>query len=394
VSSRDPWRSARANCRNTACTTALGPTRPRLLWTFHVDSSGPGAYDDYLTGPPAIDASGNVYVGTGSGLVSLAPNGEPRWRVPTTNAAASPALDEASAVVSAAYAKGVLWAYGSRPDVRWADVALTGSAHAASIADNGSIYLACEQRVVEVSPDGRETWSAPCLRGIPFPPAVSNDGAVYFKTHDTMVWDWEDPSESYDSLEGHRSKIWKASFSHTDTTESTWAQSHGGDCAAICASDGTPIGGYKSTIVIGTREIAMPGAGGPLALSDDGTLYVGLRDGLLAIRVRLTAFAEATAVKKRDARYDTKPDAAYETRWRVPIEHGAMHPVVDGAGTIFVVSDNRTVHAIGAAGDRVWTWPMPNPHEGAGMAGWTHGLAIGPGRLYVALFSDLLALGD
>src|SRR5436309_3834330 len=214
VSSRYPWSSARANCRNTACTTALGPTRPRLLWTFHVDSSTPEAYDGYLTSPPAIDANGNVYVGTGSGLVSLAPNGEPRWRVPTPNAAAAPALDEAGSVVSAAYQKGVLWALGSLPDVRWADIRLAGSAHAASVADNGSIYLACEQRVVEVNPDGRETWSAPCYRGIPFPPAVSSDGAVYFKTHDTMVWDWEDPSESYDSLEGHRSKIWKKSFTH------------------------------------------------------------------------------------------------------------------------------------------------------------------------------------
>jgi outer membrane protein assembly factor BamB len=244
-----------------------------------------------------------------------------------------------------------------------------------SVAESGSIYLACEQRVLEVSPDGRETWSAPCSRGIPFPPAVSSDGAIYFKTHDTMVWGWEDPSESYDSLEGHRSTIWKARFTHTDTTENTWAQSLGGDCAAMCASDGTPIGGYKSTLVIGTREISMPGAGGTLALSDDGTLYVAMRDGLVAIEVRL------------------KPDTTYEKKWRTPIDHGVMHPVVDGAGTIFVVGDDRTVHAISAAGDRVWTWPMPNPKEGAGTAGWTHGLAVGPGRLYVALFSDLLALG-
>ena len=71
-----------------------------------------------------------------------------------------------------------------------------------------------------------------------------------------------------------------------------------------------------------------------------------------------------------------------------------MHPVVDGAGHIFVVSDDRKVHAISAAGERVWSWPMLNPKEGAGMARWIYGLAIGQGRLYVALFSDLLALGD
>jgi len=52
------------------------------------------------------------------------------------------------------------------------------------------------------------------------------------------------------------------------------------------------------------------------------------------------------------------------------------------------------VHAIGPAGTIEWTFAISNARDYAGMAHWLHGVALGAGRLYVAMFDTLLALGD
>lgn len=357
-----PWLSSRGNNRNTAWTPALGPaSNPKLAWRWRIEGE-PGSYN-HLIGGPCIDGNGIAYIGTSRGLTALNPDGTKRWTIGVDDAAA-PALDGKGNIVSA-FAKRLLVATPSG-EATWHECDdLRG--RAVTIGDDGAIYVAGGGsgdldggRLTAFDASGSKRWSIKTIRGVDYPPAISPQGVVFFSSHDSIVWNSDDPSVGYDRFQ--RLSATGEELELDDRND----EGHGdvwGATAAMSLEDGREIVGIGGEIRVGGATLARKGGGVP-ALTPAGILYIGSK-GLLAIDL-----------------------VTGEEKWRCAEAFGL--PAVAGDGTIYA-ADGGTIVAVSPNGDVLWKWTAPE--ETGRYFGSVVSLAIGTERtLYVTTLSEVIAL--
>lgn len=230
------WLSSRGNCRNTAWSPAPGPRQPRLAWRYRVPP-GPRSYSDYVNGAPAVATSGDVYLATGHGLAALSADGVERWFLETEHLCAAPALDLGGRVVGSSTRGLVVVAPAG--DATWREYA-GATLGAATVAEDGTIVLAGGS-VTAFHADGTRKWSAKGLPRMRYPPAVSPRGDVYVTSHDTQVWNQEDPSSGYDLFQALSPA--GGELERVEANDEGYGSVWGGDTAAMCLEDGTPVAG-------------------------------------------------------------------------------------------------------------------------------------------------------
>lgn len=368
-----PWPAARADHRNSGCTQSLGPSRPRLKWSYRLEvtSGASPTPDAEITGPAIVDGEGRVYLAFLGGLAALAPTGERLWLLDFGGATAPPVLDASGGLVTAVQRLGVVRVASSgqvmaqsRCDLEWP----TG----VSLAEDGAIYVADFGALYAFGHDARLRWRIPFEGAAAFGPAVSPAGLLYLKSARDDAANEEGTEQCRDYLYAFagdgtvRVRRETCGECYDGAGWGRYGLVTGGNCAAVCHVDGTVLTGFGKLILAGAREIPHRG-GGPIAVDRDGAMYVA--------GYSLVVFA-ANGVE----------------RWRAKAgDDWLSHPVVDGAGRVYCAAAAR-VWAVSPDGRVVWTWDVPGPYP---YERTPHALAIGTDQtLYVTTPHWLHALGE
>lgn len=359
-----PWPALLANRRNTAATAALGPVRAGHRWTY---SAG-----DTLSfsGPPIVDSGGTLYLGTGTSLIALSDRGELSWSLNTDGRAGVPAFDRAGDLVAGVHARGLLLVSRDGRERHLTERAFNEPCSPAVAAD-GTIYIAARGELCAFDGEGGTLWSAE-VEGTPSrAPLIVPDGTVQLKSRDTFA-SQDDLSECFDNV-----TVWSQDGRHVKTSHSVSGYSvdgacwgscrYGGDCAPLADERGASIVGLGKEIFVDAQRLAFAGTG-PMALSPDGALLVGLSGSLVAMNLDGTI------------------------RWRAAIDGVASFPVIDGEGRVYCTRHDGRVLAFDRDGQLLWSWQIPSREPGMAVE---YALAIGAkATLYVVAWDSIYALGE
>ena len=141
----------------------------------------------------AIDASGNVYVGTrNEGIFSWDANGTERWKFKQLNGTgyyASPALSSDGATLYAMKTNGFLYAINTADgSAKWSEpLTLTGDGTGSSLSidSDGTLYYTTDTRIVAVTDngaDGTVKWSVEAVGANDSGVVIGADGTLYVGT--------------------------------------------------------------------------------------------------------------------------------------------------------------------------------------------------------------------
>lgn len=163
-----------------------------VLWSFPVDGAGEEANRIY--GSPALDAEGNVYVGSGNGfLYSVDALGQLRWQFETPEAVdTTPAVDEANNVYFASR-NGSIYSVDPAGELNWS--AFLGDVFYSSplLGANGYLYATYfggegQSHVVAFAPGGSEVWQATIESIIDSSLVLTPDGTLLVGAFDGLLY--------------------------------------------------------------------------------------------------------------------------------------------------------------------------------------------------------------
>ena len=303
-------------------------------------------------------------------MLALTERGDLLWSLSTSGRASTPAFDRSGGLVASVHARGLLFASCDGRDSRLIERAFDEPC-SPGIGADGNIYVAARGELWAFDDAGRVRWKAQ-IDGTPSrAPLIAADGTIHVKSHDTFA-SQDDVSECFDSIATWSCDGGHVKFAHSASGYSVegacWGSCwYGGDCAPLADSRGATIVGLGREILVGERRLAVAGTG-PMALSPDGVLYVGMSESLVAMNL----------------------DGAI--RWRAEIDGVASFPVVDGRGRVYCTRHDGGVLAFNEDGRALWSWQLPRTHPGMALE---YSLAIGSrATLYVTAWETLHALGE
>lgn len=346
-------------------TDYAGPDSPILLWTFN-----PGT--GWMRGTPSVDAAGNVYVGTNSGLVyKVNPNGQQVWsrQLGNTIWSSSPALgDNGDLYVgcgspSPGWIESLTQAAGT---INWSYLLVNqGVAYSSpTIGSNGVIYIGNEDNpgvTAALCPTGQLYWSyvtghedsSPCLdpAGNTYSTGISTTttgtSALYaMSPTGSILWTYLLPTWS------QCSPMYLGGVVYTGTLS-------GGQIMAFNSSNGSLAWSYQTANQLCESAPSYDGAGRVYMAAMDGNVYCLSQAGSLIWSYTLASSSRSNVVS--DSR-------------------GRLY-VVDFSGNFYILNSNGTLHWSYSSG--VWT-------------GGSDSIAIGPdGTMYVPTMAGILyAFGD
>jgi len=357
----------RANNWNTAASSFDGPDEGELRWSIQTD---------WARGPIIVGDEGNLYLSTGNGLLSLWPNGEERWhiRTPEFHSVSVPTFAPEGQIVSTVTNAGLLFVTRAGGSTEVPGPAKFCSSTAVTIADDGTLYFGiriagangqvidgsfrCDSKGQVIDNNGPSNSQHP---------AITPAGHLLSKS-ETRFSFGGDPTECNDSFDaktpegdhvGHLSTA-----GHASAGDCWGSNQWGGNCQAICTSDGTPIVGVGRVLHIGDKVVELDGHG-YLALTPDDLVISGCRVGLRAI------------------------DLDGNTVWTH--EASGAHPVIDGRGRIYFIDFDGMVYCLDEAGKTVWSWKLPVDYY-SGSGGPALSIAL-DGMLLVPDRETIYALG-
>lgn len=167
------------------------------------------AGDDYESSP-VIDALGNVYFGSNSGMFYSirADTGSLNWQQQLGGIYGSPALDSMGRVLIG-NSNGYLYAFDTTGHIAWHSWVGQSSFSSPAVAADGNIYMGslnANSRLTAISPSGSLRWSR-TTTGMNGSPAIGADGTVYIITADaalrayspsgTALWSYLSPTYNY-----------------------------------------------------------------------------------------------------------------------------------------------------------------------------------------------------
>ncbi len=349
--------------QRTGRTSFIGPSSPRLRWTYRTQAS--------VEASPTIGSDGTIYLASTDGLLyALTPSGRLRWVFAAKDSIVStPAIAPDGAIHFADLEGGY---YAVRPDgsLKWSVSLASGDREYRAIsspviAPDGRSYIgAWNDHFFAFGPDGGLLWQLelPGEGQITAAPALDSAGNVYLATHD--------PSD--------KSRIAVYRFAPASSTP-VWVFSEGMgidrnritsapviDTARsrlyICAARDNDGALYAVNLATGKRvflALLPKGIVGTPAIGWDGMLYVGCLDG------KLYCLDSATGAEL----WSFAADGPYIM----------ASPSIDGAGTIYVGDSDGTLYALSASGKELWRYRTDSNIVSAPVIS-------GTGALYVTSF--------
>ena len=315
-----PWPTLNRDLQRTGRTDVVGPQTPTVKWRFRV---GGACYSGI-----AIAPDGTIYFGSNDYFVyAVNPNGTEKWRFrtgfyvhsagPTVAADGTVYIGSTDDHLYALRPDGTeKWRFDTGPDSE-------DPAHiygTPSIDEDGVVYVGSRlPNLYAIDPNGRELWRLRLRFGAWFgaSPAMGHDGRLYLTPYSAggvacvdrggnLIWEAPD-IESYSGC-----VIDSRGVSYAMTTDGLVAVNPDGSRRWIQTA-------------IRRTTASLP------CVAADGTLYAA--DGKLH------------AVSPEGARLWSSEDGP------------AGYPIIDGAGTIYVGSENEELAAFKTDGERLWSLP-------------------------------------
>jgi outer membrane protein assembly factor BamB len=244
---------------------ALAPENGVPRWEFKAGS--------FISSSPALSNDGQLYFGTGSGLVvALNLAGEEQWSFQTgARIFSSPAIGRDGTVYIGS-SDGFLYALNPDGGQRWRFATAAPILGSPAIAWDGTIYIgSADQTLYAITPDGTMKWSFFTGGLIDASPVIGADSTVYFASGDHFFYalNPDGPAET-------RMK-WRISLGAPSASTAAIR----GDGVIIVGTDGgwiralNPNGSERWFVKTEDDIYSSP------AIAKDGAIYVGSTDGRL-----------------------------------------------------------------------------------------------------------------
>jgi outer membrane protein assembly factor BamB len=297
---------------------------------------------------PAIAADGTVYIGGGSVLCAVNPDGTEKWIFYPGGGAtySSPALAPDGTIYVGYYeASSGLYAINPDGTLRWTfNLGTFGTHSSPTVGPDGTIYIgALDGNLYAINPDGTLKWlftGGTDSGGVGFnysSPALGADGTVYIGSYDGNLY-----------------------AVNPDGGEK-WTYFVGG-------TDASPALGADGTIYIGAANF--------YAINPDGSLMwqfndccFGSADGTAAVAADGTIYVGAGG-SGDNSLYAFNPDGS--VKWTFP-GAGYGSPVLSADGTIYIASNE--IYAINPDGSLKWQFAAVGAPPGS--SGYTRAAGIG-----------------
>lgn len=292
------WPLYRHDLQHTGRSPYGGPSHPTIKWQYASGGSGSS---------PALGPDGTIYVGLGTGLHALRPDGTVRWSYLAGGNVKSPAI-AGDGTIYAGSDDGKVYAVRGDGGLKWTYATGGGISASPAIGPDGTIYIGSSDGIFyALKPDGTKKWSYAVGSWMNPSPAIGSDGTIYvgstthqvyaFSVNGTLQWSYTAGSyvDSSPAI-GRDGTIYVGSVDqklHAINRDGTsrWTYQTGGaiGSSAALASDGMIYVGSNDRSIYALRPDGslrwkyMTGgciASSP-AVGDDGTLYVGSQDGYL-----------------------------------------------------------------------------------------------------------------
>jgi outer membrane protein assembly factor BamB len=358
-----PWPCFQHDAQHTGRSALIGPDEPQVLWQYKGQSR--------LVSTPAIGADGTIYLGHGRNpLCAIAPaDGAEIWC--TTNNHGTFADRSAPAVAADGniYIGGRdndLWSVLPDGTTQWQFHIKTDGDVTTSpvIGQQGLIYMGSDSLsagyfyAMRPGPLADPAWLnilGGGLRNVS--PALSHDGSVVYVTTSGIRL------HALDALTGI--ELWELVLERRRN--------------GARAPNYTPVVGDDGTIYVGLDE-------GLFAVNPDGSLKWQFKTGRRRIFSPPAIGADGTlfvgAARRTDGMlFAVTPDGL--EKWSTPIKGRLVNtaPVVDGAGTVYLAAD-RTLRAFNPEGDGQGGADLRWSLSGISRRVFDSGTVIGDGVLY------------
>jgi len=352
-----PWPKFRHDLRNTGRSPYSGAQDNVLRWSFQTNGS--------LTSP-VIGLDGTVYVGNPENFYALNPDGTKKWSVDVGGVTSSPAIAADGTIYLGSYDNRF---YALNPDgtKKWS-VDVGGVTSSPAIAADGTIYLGSyDNRFYALNPDGTKKWSVDVGGASTPSPAIGADGTIYFATIWIRRWNggFQFGSDNrLRALNPNGEEMWSFQVDswifHSPTIV--------GDTIYFGSSDYKLYALHENGSLKWSSDLGGD-VDAPLAISQDGVVYVGAYDN------GLNGWLHAVTP------YGT-------TKWSFSVGWASLpSPTVDADGTIYFGS-RQTLYALGPDRGVKWTFTIDKysiympPSVGS------------DGTIYVVAYNTLYAIGS
>ena len=322
------WGMFKNGMDRTGRTSAVGPQTGNIAWQHLLHGFG-------IQAPPAIAHDGTIYAGSVHGIFyAFRPTGSIKWKIKLSQyeITSSPAVAPDGTIYVSAE-NGDLNAFDPHGTLKWTfDLDGNGGPSASpALGPDGAIYVGAN-RLYAVNPDGSPRWNYDTGFYISGPPAIGDDGAVYFTSNNYLF-----------ALNADGSLRWRADGAASYPPGSSPAIGKKGRIY-VNTYDGTLLA-YRANGTLawkyGTPGIVMDVPSSP-AIARDGTIYFG---------------GAGEYQGKGGYFYAINPDGSLKWQFFAGCDQTA--PSIGGDGTIYFGSDYcGAVHALNPDGTQKWVREM------------------------------------
>lgn len=167
-----PWPMFRHDLRHTGVSECHDPAAAGTPWRFYIGGS--------LLSSCAIGSDGTMYLGGGTYLYAVNPNGTLKWRTSIgSSTRSSPAIGDDGAIYIGSGDNG-LYAVNSDGTQRWTYATGGGLTSSPAIGADGTIYIGSKDgNLYAINAGGTLRWTVPVGTADMTSPAIGPDGTIY-----------------------------------------------------------------------------------------------------------------------------------------------------------------------------------------------------------------------
>lgn len=355
--SNHPWPMFHGNYNHTGLSDVKGPRDGVLKWKVKL---GPGG-DAVPPNSIAIKSNGIIFVGSGTKIKAIRPDGTIKWSKRYTNVQ-GPALSADGKTVYFAGNNKLVALKAKNGEKRWSYAMGDSTLFGPTIGENGDIYQGSwDGYLYAIQPDGTLHWRYQTEGANSYPPSIGENGVIYLgagdahagpdgnvyalKKNGTLKWKYDTGTERAGSpaiTEDGLILVPAAPNLYALNTDGTVAWSVGPQTGGDDEDGGDDGEDLQLTAADDIAGIITPG------VAADGTIYIGNSEGVI------------TAIDP-----DTQ-DTKWTVQTGVSIEDGTTYgtpsfPVVDSKGVVYIGAMDGKMYAIDKNGNTLFTYQTDGP---------------------------------
>ena len=260
------WPMFHGDRGHTGSTPAGAPSDAQLAWSF-------GTEGEILYASAAVGEDGTIYIGNGARrLYAFSPIGDTLWTFEGGGnfRYSTPAIaPDHSLYVGGA--DGMLYAINPDGRLRWTFPAGGGIKTSPNLGTDGTIYFGADDgRLYALYPNGSLRWTYPTADSVRCSPAIGPDGTIFFGSDDSYLYAiWPNGMLRWRAATGGPIRYSSPAVSSTGVV---YFGSYDGFLYAVSSLQQF-LWAYPTQHVIRSSP----------ALGEDGRIYVGSGDHLLAL---------------------------------------------------------------------------------------------------------------